>query len=36
MKNEHMKQELNILNDEIIEEKEQGERKIQDLSDQYQ
>ena len=28
MKNEHMKQELNILNDEIIEEKEQGERKI--------
>ena len=36
MKNEHMKQEIVILNEEITLEKEQTEQKIQDLSDQYQ
>jgi len=33
MKNEHMKQEIAILNDEIAMEKEQTEQKIQNLSD---
>jgi len=35
MKNEHMKQEIAILNDEILMEKNQAEQKVQSLSESY-
>ena len=36
MKNEHMKQEIVILNDEIQMERNQAEQKVQSLSENYQ
>jgi hypothetical protein len=36
MKNEHMKQEIAILNDEITMERNQAEQKVQGLSESYQ
>ena len=36
MKNEHMKQEIAILNDEILFERNQAEQKVQSLSESYQ
>ena len=36
MKNEHMKQEIAILNDEILMERTHAEQKAQSLSENYQ